>query len=414
MFARLGTLRALAAVGLTASLWAVSCSGDGNPEVSKPPADAGDAGGAGGDAGSWDGSGGNGATDAGSDADPGDAAVSPLRLGIVPVPPSTTDAGPSPGDEKLAQLDVIALGSRGVSQVLTWKQLFESPAVPAQGQWEKLQAVSQLYQSSGRSLLVCLALVDRTLDARPAGGAASWADSTTVAALDALIDKVLSTFGSELYAVSFGNELDRYFASHDAQSAAGLAALVEHGIGYAKKHPKKLPSLLIGATFSAQSLTGTPTPTIAGLLKKADVAVTTYYPLDATFAARPPSVVAQDLDALESLSAGDAEPPRPILLQEVGYPSAAANKSSPDQQKAFYQALTQALTTRRARFPFVSINGLNDRHPAACASEAAALGAPDGGAAVAARCSLGLRAAGPTDKPAMASVLEALAAFSAP
>lgn len=181
--------------------------------------------------------------------------------------------------------------------------------------------------------------------------------------------------------------------------------------------PRSTPkpaALQIGATFSAQSLTGTLAPSIASILQKSDVVVTTYYPLDASFAARPPSGVAQDLDALPSQLGGDAAPALPILLQELGYPSAAANKSSPDQQKALYQALAQALTGRRARFPFVSINGLNDSHPAACASEAAAFGAPASAAAVAARCSLGPRGAGETDKPAMASVLEALAAFSSP
>ena len=414
MVARFATLRALAAVGVSAWLMALSCSDDGKPEVSKPKDDAGDAGGAGGQGGAPDASGGSGAADAAVDADASDAPVSPLRLGIIPVPPSSTDAGPSPADQKLAELDVIALGSRGVSQVLPWKQLFESPSTPAPAAWAKLEAVSKLYQGSGRDLLVCLALVDRTLDARPPGSAPSFGDATTVAALEALIDKVFATYGKELYALSFGNELDRYFSSHGTKEAAELAALVEHGIDYAQKHPKKPAALQIGATFSAQSLTGTLAPSIASILQKSDVVVTTYYPLDASFAARPPSGVAQDLDALPSQLGGDAAPPRPILLQEVGYPSAAANKSSPDQQKAFYQALAQALTGRRARFPFVSINGLNDLHPAACASEAAAFGAPASAAAVAARCSLGLRGAGETDKPAMASVLEALAAFSAP
>jgi hypothetical protein len=156
---------------------------------------------------------------------------------------------------------------------------------------------------------------------------------------------------------------------------------------------------------------------MAKLLAKSDVAVANYYPLDEAFQARPTTGVAQELDALVlgvTGDAGEAGSSRPVLLQEVGYPSAAENGSSPEQQKAFYQGLFQALTTRRDHFPFVSVNGFHDAHPTRCQSEAAAFGAAASSVAVAARCSLGLRSADQTAKPALSSVLEALAAFSNP
>ena len=112
------------------------------------------------------------------------------------------------------------------------------------------------------------------------------------------VDKVLATFGDELYAISFGNELDRYFGSQSNKNATELAALVEHGIDYLKKHPAKPPSLRVGATFSAEALTGVTSASVKNIIDKSDVVVATYYPLDSSFAARPPSMVAQDLDAL--------------------------------------------------------------------------------------------------------------------
>ena len=186
MSARFERLLASVAVGLIGLSLGVACSGDDNPEITKHKVDAGGSGGTAGDGGKPDGSGGNGAVDAGVDADVGDAPLSPIRLGIMPVAPSTGDAGPSAADEKLAQLDVIALGSRGVSEVLRWDRLFEAPTIPVASEWARLKNLSQLYQGSGRSLLVCLALVDRSLDARPTGSAASWNDSATQGALDAL------------------------------------------------------------------------------------------------------------------------------------------------------------------------------------------------------------------------------------
>ena len=414
MSARFERLLASVAVGLIGLSLGGACSGDDNPEITKHKVDAGGSGGTAGDGGKPDGSGGNGADDAGIDADVGDAPLSPIRLGIMPVAPSAGDAGPTPADEKLAQLDVIALGSRGVSEVLRWDRLFEAPTIPVASEWARLKNLSQLYQGSGRSLLVCLALVDRSLDARPTGSAASWNDSATQGALEALVDKVLATFGDELYAISFGNELDRYFGSQSNKNATELAALVEHGIDYLKKHPAKPPSLRIGATFSTKALTSGASASVKNIIDKSDVVVATYYPLDSSFAARAPSMVAQDLAGLLAAVEVDGAVPRPILLQAVGYPSAIESGSSPEQQKAFFQALFQSLTSRRERFPFVSVNGLNDQRASACASEAAAVGAAGNVAAISAFCSLGLRGPAQTDKAAMGSVLDALAAFSTP
>ncbi len=417
MAARIGKLRALAASVAVVLALGSACSDGGNPEVQKPNGDAGGSGGGGGVGGKPDSGGEDGPPDAGSDADATDAPPSPLRLGIIPVPPSKGDAGPSAADDKLAELDVLALGSRGVSHVVRWDALFSSPSVPSPTAWQKLQGSAQLYQSSARAFLLSVALVDRTLDARPSGSPAGWNSVATRTALDALIDKVFDSFGDELYALSFGNDLDRYLAGQSATTADDLTALVEHGLDYAKQHPSRPAALLVGATFSSDALAKGPTASMAKILMKSDVVVANYYALDEQFQARPTTQVAQDLDALSSggtADAGEAGAARPVLLQEVGYPSAAENGSSPEQQRAFYQGLFQALTTRRERFPFVSVNGLHDPPPARCATEAAAFGAAANGAAVAARCSLGLRAADQTAKPALSSVLEALAAFANP
>lgn len=410
--------RALSVSALLALALAEACSDGGRPEVAKPNGDAGGAAGAAGSGGKPDASDDRDEPDAPSDADASDAALPPVRLGIAPVPASSGDAGPSPAEQKLAELEVLALGSRGVSQVWRWDALYESPKLPSASAWAKLSGLSQLHAQGNRSLLLCVALTDRTLDARPPGSAPGWNDPTTRAALDALVDKVFTTFGDELFALSFGNDLDRYLAKETPTNTAELGALVEHGIEYAKQHPARPKALLVGATFGSDALAKPPSAVVAGILAKADVAVATLYPLDPGFAARPPAAVAQDLDALIAMGQADAGvdagPAKPILLQEVGYPSASANASSPSQQSSFYLGLFQALTTRRQHFPFVSVNGLHDAHLARCQSEAAAFGASGNATAIASRCSLGLRGADGGAKPALSSVLAALAAFSTP
>lgn len=411
-------LSSLAVAALAGLCLALACSDGGNPEVHASHPDSGGSSGSGGNGGKPDSGPDDGATDAMLDATPTDAALSSLRLGIVPVPPSSGDAGPSPLDEKAATLDVIALGSRGVSMVARWDQLFDGPNSPTSA-WKKLAGSSQLFKTSGRQLLLCLALVDHTLDARPVSLPANWNDPVSRAAIEALVDEVFSNFGDELYALSFGDELDRYLSLATAKNAADLTALVEHGIDYARKHPARPPALVVGATFSADALVKGGSSNVTQLLADSDVVVATYYPLDAAFKVRPPSTAAQDLDQLiaaVSPTDGDAEAgtTRPILLQEVGYPSALENGSAIEQQRAFYEGLFQALAARRERLPFVSVNGLHDLDAARCSAKAGALGAPGNAAAIAAYCSMGLKTAAGVTKPAFGSVLDALAKFSTP
>jgi hypothetical protein len=71
----------------------------------------------------------------------------------------------------------------------------------------------------------------------------------------------------------------------------------------------------------------------------------TYYPLTADFRVRPPSSVTTDLPAIAAVAH-----PKPILLQEIGYPTAARLGSSPEQQALFvrlaFEALRAAGTSR--------------------------------------------------------------------
>lgn len=411
-------LRWLSAPLLLVAL-ASSCSDDDPVDVPHTDNDAGGVSGKGGTGGKPDAASGGAAGEAGSDAGVSDAPLAPLRLGVIASPAHAPDAAPGPLDEKRARLETIALGSRAISVSRRWDSLFQGPLAPNPESWGALQGMSLLHAGSDRKILLCVELVDRTLDARPAGSAAGWAEPPVFASLDALVDKVFATFGDELAGLSFGNELDRYLAVASAKNQTDLVALVTHAVTYAKKHPARPPSSSIGVTFGATALAAGTSAEVASLVGISDMVVASYYPVDVGFQARPPTAASQDLDALAAAftaDAGDAETsaPRPVWLQAVGYPSATLAGSSLEQQRAFYEALFQALVTRRERFPFVAVDGLNESTDEACSERAAALGAPGNPAAVALACSLGLVASDGTNKPARDPVESALAAFSKP
>jgi hypothetical protein len=388
-------------VGLVLASFA-ACEGNGNPEVKQPPA-----GGSGGQSSGGNGQGGNGGDDdaagTGGDATVPDAPETPVMLGVLPIPISD-----DPASETEAELDAVAMGSRSVSLVRRWDALFSGPTTPANAEWTQLASSADFYASISRKILVCLSLVDRTDPARPVGLTGAWDSSATLAALDDLIDKTYSTFGSELVALSFGNEIDRFLEQAPTAEQAQLVALVEHGVTYAKNHPARPPESAVGVTFSSRA----DVPLPASLLAASDALVFVYHAVDESFAAHPPEAAA-GLDALAKLAESDAGN-KPVFLQSVAYPSSEQNESSPEQQASFYASLFQALATRRQKFPFVVIEGLYDESTEDCATQASLIGAAASSDAEAMFCSFGLREDTGAPKPAQATVLDGLATFSSP
>ncbi len=355
----------------------------------------------------------------GHDAPPGDgpdsgaedAPAAPVALGIVPVP-RAGDASPTPLDEATASLEVLSAGARGVSLVRRWDALYADTGAPDAAAWSRLGVDAVQYRDAGRSLLLCFAVVDRSLDARPAQLAGDWDAPEVLDAMDAAIDDVFATFGPELAYLSFGYELDRRLAESPVADGKGLVALVMHALEHARSHPNRPAGTRVGVTATADAL-GAPSPELSKLVVASDAVIATYVPVSATFQARLPASAADDLDALAAAVAGDGGA-RSVVLQEVGYPSAAKAGSSPEQQDAFYVALFQALSSRRDRFPFVSVRGLHDAWPGACAADAEAVGAPANAKAEALYCSLGLKEGDGNPKPAWETMKNALATFADP
>lgn len=404
----MGREKLLPIIGLVACVFA-ACEGDGNPEVQRP----GDGGtgnqssggtGLGGSGGGEDGSAG-----VGGDSGMPDAPVAPVLLGVLPVPLDDTTASAAE-----ATLDSIAMGSRALTIEVRWDALFSGPTVPVNAEWSQLSNTAGFYASIGRKLLVCLSLVDRIDSARPAGLSGKWDATGTQLALDALIDKTYATFGSELYMLTFGNEIDRYLESVAPGERTELVNLLQHGIDYAKSHPQRPPDSLVGVTFASRAVLETPPSSVSALMTKSDALVFNYQAVGPQYVSHTPGSVASELDTLAAVGQSDAGGAKPVVLQRVAYPSAAENESSIDQQDDFYRALFEALLTRRDRFPFVVIDGLYDEDDEACAAKATLENAAGDPKAEAMFCSFGLRETSGTPKPAFGSVIDGLATFSSP
>ncbi len=403
----------LALVAAVPMLALVACDASDLPAVSQPPVDSGlvDApvgdGGAGG-AGPVD-----SGDDAAGDADVPDAPLVPVRVGVSPTASVAADAGAASIDEAESVLDVIALGSRSVTVVRRWDQLFNASLVPDAGEWARLASTAKLLVQSKRTLVLSVALVDRTLDARPPGLGA-WDSSATLSASDLLVDKVFATFGDELAYLSVGSEVDRWMTLATPAERGAFVKLASHVVDYARSHPQKPAQTRVGVSATLDGIVGGKLPDVLGLERAGDVAMVTYFPLDASFNARAPSVAPADLDALVAALGTDGGTPPQVALEQIGYPSAAEAAGSEVKQRAFFDGLFQALLNRRAEFPLVVVKQVDDPPDAVCQSDALALGAPGNPAAIAFSCSLGLRRGAAAPKPAFQSIVDALATFASP
>ncbi len=349
------------------------------------------------------------APDAGDGGLP-DAPVGTVRVGIEPTAPP----GAGPTEELQAQLDVLAAGSRGIPLLRRWSELYTTSTQADAQVWARLAGTAELVRNAQRRALLCLAVVDRAVDERPAGLGTSWNAPATLSAVDALIDNAYATFGDELAYLAFGTGVDRYLEKLSVAERPAFVAFLLHALDYAKKHASKPAGAQVGVTATSDGIMDGPSTELSELLAASDVAIVTYTPVDSSFSARPPSTAPGDLDAMEGALVADGGAPVPVVLQEVAYPSAAEAGSSEEKQKTFFDGLSQALLARRAHHPFVGIRALHDGEQSSCEAEAVALGAPGNAAAVALSCSLGLRRADGTPKPALSSVYQALATFATP
>lgn len=274
-----------AALGLAALLAAAGCGGGANPVVPGP-------------------------------------GPAPL-LGLVPNP---TDRSFDNPDSLLAAFDLLK--STGVNLTQSgdlWSTLESSPGA-INGQFVRFQA--QVFASLGIAQYYNLRLVDTNRRGVPADlENVAWDDPAMVARVDAVVDTVLAVAEHwPFVALGIGNEVDVYFAAHQAELPAYRALLRRQ---VARAHAR-LPGLKVACCTT--SPVRSPNAWVGDTLNAyTDVRAYTYYPFaNATdFQHLPPATLDGDLDAMV------ARAPTPVFFQEVGYSSSPACGSSTAAQADF-------------------------------------------------------------------------------
>jgi hypothetical protein len=216
-----------------------------------------------------------------------------------------------------------------------------------------------------------------TLDALDVGGSRAPAELATrafddvelAARYDRLTDYALDQLpDTNVTAVFVASSVDVPLGDDPAKHAA-FAAFVTHAVAHV--HAVR-PKLKVGFVVTASGAVAEK-ERLAAAWAASDVIGVTYLPIDAAAQVRPVTAVGSDVDQLvAALPAG-----KPILLREVGYPTAPECGSDEAAQAAFVSAVFGAWDRHADRVSVVTFRELVDLEAGAAAALAQRYGRSD-------------------------------------
>jgi hypothetical protein len=310
-------------------------------------------------------------------------------------------AAPAQGMTPAAALDlVLAAGGRGQGVDLHWPAMEPSPGV------YDFTTANKIITDENQGpfqIHVALDVINTTVREVPA-------DLATTAFNDPLqmlprftnmLTALLNQYGTKIDSIAIGNEVDVYLAAHPTEWSA-YATFYGQASALIRS---KFPSVRVGVTSTFGGATGaTNSPLIAGLNSVSDMFMMNYYPLNANYTPLDPSVVSADFVKILVASQG-----KPILLQEVGYPTSTQLGSSEQMQAQFVINVFSEWMKAGDKIEYLSFFLLHDDTPANCQLIAAQFGVTDPNFPLF-FCSLGLRNSDGTDKlgwPALKTAAQA-------
>lgn len=177
-------------------------------------------------------------------------------------------------------------------------------------------------------------------------------DPQVIARFETLLDYIATQIPDlHLTSLAIGNEVDIYLGT-DSRAWASFEAFFRQ----TAEHARRLwPGVPVGSKTTFDGLIGGPAPFIKSLNQYSDVAMVTYYPLQADFSVRQPDAVHRDFQTMV-----DAFPGKPIYLLEVGYPSGEDNHSSYELQAAFIHELFRAWDDHAEEIPLLNYTWMTD------------------------------------------------------
>ncbi|MBI1259655.1 MAG: hypothetical protein GC204_19480 [Chloroflexi bacterium] len=214
-------------------------------------------------------------------------------------------------------------------------------------------------------------------------------DPQMLTRFNAFIDALLAKLAAPPRYLSIGNEVDVYLSAHPQEWAA-YKTFYDGAVAHVHQ---VAPQVQVGVTATYGGLLQH-SDEVTALNQHSDVFILTYYPLKADFSVQSPDAPLTDFPKMVELANG-----LPVVLQEVGYPSAELLGSSEDAQAQFVTSIFTAWESAGDAIPFLDFFLLTDMSENFCSTLESYYGLthPNFHAYL---CSLGLRSADGTPKQA--------------
>ena len=238
----------------------------------------------------------------------------------------------------------IEAGVRGQPLIWKWSDLEPSP-----GKFDLLDAVNSiqfLCKQKSFTVLVNLPVINSTVKEIPADLYRVPFNSSEMAQrFHDLIDGISPLMDPHVKYLVIGNEVDVYL-SRNPEEWDAYQKFYEDALDYVHH---KIPGILVGVCVTHEGVKGAYSANILSLTRKSDVWVTTCYPFGNNFKPLKPDSVGAILEQMVQFSGN-----LPVVIQEIGYPSAAFLDSSEKNQADFVSATLRAWGDQGEKIPFLS------------------------------------------------------------
>jgi len=169
-------------------------------------------------------------------------------------------------------------------------------------------------------------------------------------ALDGLLRAVGPRVRGRVKWIALGNEVDHYFDGHRSEIGP-YAKLLHNVMGTIRQ---QFPGALFTANFSEQRLDQLH-DRFAPITSTVDFYSFNYYPVNSDFTVKDPDSIGLTMDRMIKAAEG-----KPVMFQELGYPSSEILHSSEEQQARFVANAFEELRRNRGKVVAATFNWMSD------------------------------------------------------
>lgn len=201
---------------------------------------------------------------------------------------------------------------------------------PGKGKY-KLDSIdfqAHLAQSNRAKMSYTLRLIDTVHKAVPQDlMKKGWMDPEMRKRALRLIDELAPMLRDRVQWFVFGNEIDGYFDRHPDEVGDFVRL---YDLVAARLH-KAVPGIEVASSVQFGGI-GKLNGPLQALNDRCELLMLTYYPMNGDFTVQDPSAPLRDLPRMKAAANG-----RQVVLQEIGYPTGAANRSNEELQAEFFR-----------------------------------------------------------------------------